>query len=694
MLTHYSDPIKPVGLFFRSNIFRRVFLVAAPLAICLLLFFPAVSEAHAILLRSVPGKDAVLSVAPSQVQMWFSEDLNPSFSTAAVINASSQRVDNGDAHVSPNDSTEMDLTLKPNLPPAVYIVLWRSDSNADGHVLRGSFIFSVANPDGTVPKLSGGTIPGQDILGGGNSTGLYTGQFDGPTFFNFIAITLVELGAVFWVGAQLWHILVLQLVTSEDEEQSSLHKGVHRRFEQRFSLPVLLVLFVANIGVLLGQAINLTGSQWASAFSLSVLGGLITSGSFGPYWLMREIVIALAILLALLLPPDWPINRRWAAKELIGAPQAPLRPLRLFKQRPQAVNKLLPWANLILGLALFIAITMSGHAAAVSKSIVVYAIVIDWLHLLASALWVGGMMYVATIYLPTIRRGSIAERAQSLITVLPYYTPWALIGVLIMAITGPFSATFHLSSWDQFLTTAYGRALTVKILLVGALLITSAIHVLLLRPRVAKEYKKYAYAVERLEHRSMNWPSTRGKQEPDRTVKQLSQQVKLREERLTKRTQRLTNVLRWEPLLGVAVLVCVGLMNVFAGTLSPTAVAPQQQQQSTTAPKPFHRTLETSDGKFTVALTVNPNRFGPNLFTVNVVDNATHKPTTDVGVSLYTTMLDMDMGTDTVNLKPDGQGNFKATADLSMGGNWEIRIQIRTPDNQLHEAKVTLFTPF
>src|SRR6266568_52247 len=674
MLTHYSDPIKPVGLFFRSNIFRRVFLVAAPLAICLLLFFPAVSEAHAILLRSVPGKDAVLSVAPSQVQMWFSEDLNPSFSTAAVINASSQRVDNGDAHVSPNDSTEMDLTLKPNLPPAVYIVLWRSDSNADGHVLRGSFIFSVANPDGTVPKLSGGTIPGQDILGGGNSTGLYTGQFDGPTFFNFIAITLVELGAVFWVGAQLWHILVLQLVTSEDEEQSSLHKGVHRRFEQRFSLPVLLVLFVANIGVLLGQAINLTGSQWASAFSLSVLGGLITSGSFGPYWLMREIVIALAILLALLLPPDWPINRRWAAKELIGAPQAPLRPLRLFKQRPQAVNKLLPWANLILGLALFIAITMSGHAAAVSKSIVVYAIVIDWLHLLASALWVGGMMYVATIYLPTIRRGSIAERAQSLITVLPYYTPWALIGVLIMAITGPFSATFHLSSWDQFLTTAYGRALTVKILLVGALLITSAIHVLLLRPRLAKEYKKYTYALEGVAFNQ-------------------AQQVKMRERRLATRTLRLSEILRWEPLMGVAVIVCVGLMNVFAGTLSPIAAA-QQQHPTTGTTQSLNTSVHTIDNKFTVQLNVNPDRFGTNIFTVTVINNSTGKPTTDVGVSLYTTMLDMDMGTDTVNLRPDGKGHFSSPGDLSMSGNWQIRIQIRTADNTLHDARVHFFVPF
>src|SRR6266540_2461385 len=41
---------------------------------------------------------------------------------------------------------------------------------------------------------------------------------------------------------------------------------------------------------------------------------------------------------------------------------------------------------------------------------------------------------------------------------------------------------------------------------------------------------------------------------------------------------------------------------------------------------------------------------GPNIFTVSVIENATGRPTTNVGVSLYTTHLDMDMGTDTLNL--------------------------------------------
>ncbi|HEY6408893.1 MAG TPA: copper resistance protein CopC, partial [Ktedonobacteraceae bacterium] len=101
---------------------------AVPIAICLTLLFPAIASAHAILLHSDPAKDSVLSIAPKQVRMWYSEALNPAFSTAVVVNGENKRVDNRDAHVSSGDQTEMDLTLQSNLPPAVYIVIWRTNS--------------------------------------------------------------------------------------------------------------------------------------------------------------------------------------------------------------------------------------------------------------------------------------------------------------------------------------------------------------------------------------------------------------------------------------------------------------------------------------------------------------------------------------------------------------------------------------
>ena len=633
-----------------SHRLRRFLFIALPLAFGLAFFLPTTVSAHAILLRSEPAKDAVLNTPPQQVRMWFSEDLNPAFTTAVVVNANNQRVDQRDAHISSSDSKEMDVSLNANLPPSVYVVIYRTDSADDGHILRGSFIFSVARPDGTVPSLNGNSIPGQNVLGGGNLTSVNTGQLDGPTVFNLIMIMLVELGAVFWVGAQLWLIFVLQLAPADNNGLQEIKQQVQQRFERRWSPPALLVLLIANVGVLVGQGILITGGQVGAALSPQLLNQLATSGRFGTYWTMREIVIVVALAVGLY--------------------------MFVARKRPRVIDNVLPSINLLLGSLLFIAIAMSSHASAVSSNIVVYAVLIDWLHLLAAAMWVGGMLYIATTYLPVLRHRSSAEQAYSLITLLPYFSPLAIAGVVIMAVTGPFSATIHLTAWQQLLDTAYGRALSVKIILVGALLITSALHVGYVRPRLRKEYKKYTYALEGV------------------TFNQ-AQQVKLREERMTNQTRRLSGILRWEPLLGVAVIVCVGLMNVFAGTLTPTAASQSQQQQPTTGHiQAFNTSVHTTDNKFTVKLNVNPNRFGTNTFTVTVIDNHTGKPTSDVGVSLYTTMLDMDMGTDSINLLPDGKGNFSGRGDLSMSGDWQIRIQIRTPDNSLHEASVKLYTPF
>jgi copper transport protein len=659
--------------------FRRLLGIAFLCALGLTLLIPAVASAHAILLSSNPAKDAHLRTPPGQVQMVFSEDLNPALSTAQVINAERQRVDNNDAHVNADNSKEMDLTLHANLPPDVYIVVWRSDSADDGHVLLGSFIFTVLNADGSVPQLAPGSNPAQGILGNINAGA--PGTLDGPAFFNLVAVTLVELAAIFWAGAQLWVNFVLQSSAEKHPTEQNLNTQVERRFERRFSLPTLGLLLIANLGVLYGQVLTLTGNNWGAALNFQLLREQATSGRFGTYWMVRIGVILLAFLIGLF--------------------------MILSRRRPRVINQALPLVNLFLASVLFIAITMSGHAAAVSAIIVPYSVVVDWLHLLASALWVGGMVYILLIYLPVLKARPLHERTRSLLAILPQFTPLAIAGVAIMAITGPLNATFHLTSLDQFITTAYGRALVVKVLLIGALLATSAYHVGWLRPRMKREYQKYTYAKERLEklQAQENKENSSAEREAateenrQRNDKLLAQQVKLREGRLAKRTGQMTRVLSWEPWLGVAVIVCVGLMNVFAGTLTPATAAqpsPQQTASGTPAAGAFNGTAKTTDGKYSVTLNITPNRFGTNVFTVQVTDIQTGKRlgANEAGVTAYLTMLDMDMGTDSTDLQPNGKGGFSGSGDLTMGGNWAIKIQVRTLDNTLHEANFKIYTPF
>src|SRR5438552_5677540 len=166
---------------------RSAFFLALLLAISLLFLFPGSSQAHAILLRSDPAQDAKLSTAPGQVRMWFTEDLSPGISTATVVNQAKQRFDLSNAHISPSDTREMDVSLQPLLAPGTYIVLWTTQSADDGHVLRGSFPFYIIEPNGSIPAASG-PLPGQNLSASGSNTNL----FDGPTFFSFLMVTLVD----------------------------------------------------------------------------------------------------------------------------------------------------------------------------------------------------------------------------------------------------------------------------------------------------------------------------------------------------------------------------------------------------------------------------------------------------------------------------------------------------------------------
>ena len=650
------------------------YLVAFLIALLLFVLFPQNLSAHAILVRSDPARDSTLAASPAQIHMWFSENLNPQFTTAYVVNAASNaanvgndiktHLDQGNARISSTDSKEMDLSLKPNLPSAVYVVVYRTQSADDGHILHGSFVFTVAASNGAVPVYKGSS---QANTGGEGSS---SNQLDGPTLWSLIMITLVDLAAIFWAGGQLWSIFVFPFIETTDEGQQTINRETEQRFNNRFALPVLFLFLLANIGVLIGQTLGVTDGQLIPALNPALLTSLVTQGHFGTYWIAREILCLVSIALS------------------IADIQA--------KGRVRGLMVLLPWLQFVLALFLLAAVTLSGHAAATNNDIVVYAVLIDFLHLTAASLWIGGMIYISIVYLPILKRYPVLSRTRSLLTVLPQYSPLAFIGVGLMAVTGPLNATTRMSNLDQLLSTIYGRALIVKVVLVGALLLTSALHVLLLRPRLRKSLKEYDRSIQTVQ---IDIPLQEGK--PELTQKPVADsKQKMHERNIGRQTWTLSNVLRWEPALGVLVLVCTGLLAVFSSTLQPAALPVPASQTAVTQPtripaKPFATMVKTKDQKFQVKLSVDPNHFGTNTFTATVLDSAGKVvPDSQVGVSLYTTMLDMDMGTEALNLQPDGKGHFSGQGDLGMGGNWEIRVEIRTADTKLHTATVKLYTPF
>lgn len=117
-------------------------LSAAVMTLVLCLAGATGAGAHAFLERADPRVGSTVHTSPAQVRLWFTEQLEPAFSSVRVVNEGGQQVDKGDAQVDPAAPKQLRISLSP-LPPGTYKVIWRVLS-VDTHVTEGNFTFRVA----------------------------------------------------------------------------------------------------------------------------------------------------------------------------------------------------------------------------------------------------------------------------------------------------------------------------------------------------------------------------------------------------------------------------------------------------------------------------------------------------------------------------------------------------------------------
>jgi copper resistance protein C len=115
----------------------RIALVPA-----LVLLGATLAMAHAFLERAEPRVGSTVRTSPAQVRLWFTEQLEPAFSTVRVITEAGRQVDKGDAQVDPSAPKQLRVSL-PSLSAGTYKVIWRVLS-VDTHVSEGDFTFRVA----------------------------------------------------------------------------------------------------------------------------------------------------------------------------------------------------------------------------------------------------------------------------------------------------------------------------------------------------------------------------------------------------------------------------------------------------------------------------------------------------------------------------------------------------------------------
>jgi methionine-rich copper-binding protein CopC len=112
------------------------------LALASVSIFAPLAAAHAFLDHAMPGVGSAVREPPAQLKLWFSERLEPEFSTVEVLDRSGKRVDRGDQQVDSADRMLLRISLPP-LAPGRYRVIWRVLS-VDTHVTTGQFTFDIA----------------------------------------------------------------------------------------------------------------------------------------------------------------------------------------------------------------------------------------------------------------------------------------------------------------------------------------------------------------------------------------------------------------------------------------------------------------------------------------------------------------------------------------------------------------------
>lgn len=108
------------------------------LAVCL---HSAPVLAHAMLVKAEPPRRAQLTQAPTQVRLWFNEEVEKDYASLAVFGEDKSPVTEVKPNISPDDPKAIVLPL-PALDPGKYTVKFRVLS-VDGHVVDSSYDFTI-----------------------------------------------------------------------------------------------------------------------------------------------------------------------------------------------------------------------------------------------------------------------------------------------------------------------------------------------------------------------------------------------------------------------------------------------------------------------------------------------------------------------------------------------------------------------
>ncbi|MCX4907080.1 copper resistance CopC/CopD family protein [Streptomyces sp. NBC_00878] len=616
-------------------------------------------SAHAALTASDPQQGTVVKEAPDQVSLTFSEGVAMSDGSVRVLDPKGKRVDTG--KTSEQGTNTYSVKLHSGLPDGTFTVTYQVVS-ADSHPVSGAFTFSIGAPSTTSVSVS-------DQEAGGGVVGWLYGF---ARYLSYAGFILLVGGAAFVLAC--WQ------------------RGTGERSVQRLVVSGWLALTGATLAMLLLRGSYTGSGKVGDIFDLALLSDVLQTKT-GAALVSRLLLLAAAALFIAV---------------LFGA----------YEKREDDEER----GDLTFGLAIggFVVAAglaatwaMAEHASAGIQTGI--AMPVDVLHLLAVAVWLGGLstLLVALFRAPSLEPSAVRR-----------FSRLAFGSVAVLVATGIYQSWRQLGSWSALTGTSYGQLLLVKVglvvVLVGIAWISRRWTAQLSQAPVAKAVKTSVSAPVKASAKSAAKASaaTSEKEDPEDPEdpqsdgegegekestgtpvgggdgKRATQLARQRAAVATAREKRLRDAdplrsgLRRSVLAeaGVAV-VLLAVTTVLTSTEPGRTVEEAKAATAATSEKPgaalsLDLPFDTGgqDGKGIARVELDPARVGGNDMHV-YVERSNGKAFDIPEVKVAFTLKEKDIGP--LPVVPDriATGHWTATGvQIPMAGNWEIAVTVRTSD--------------
>ena len=397
-------------------------------AVVIVLAVPTVAWGHASLLATQPLASGVLSQPPTEVRLTFSEHIEPRFAVISVTDAAGKQQIAGSQARAADDPSTILVPLHP-IPQGWYLVWWRVIS-ADGHPVRGAFTFAVGPSPGPPPQFVIASL-GESAA----KTSLVGSRW---------VLLLAMMAAI--------GLLVFRAVIARPLQVAGGSERALRAVTSGAAIALALALVAAPVYLVLATA-QFSLRPWSD---VGAIVPLVRDASFGRAFSdLWGVLALLAVAAGAALALDVPGRRRRSGEAILAVLGAGVC---------AAAALALP------GLA--------GHPSTTSP--VGLMLILDWAHLAAGSIWIGGLAGLLVLAAAT----EPGRRVTVLASVVPRFSRAAMAAVAVLLATGIAASIVHLPTLTSLWTTNYGKSLIAKSLLLSAALVLGAVNNLRSRPRL------------------------------------------------------------------------------------------------------------------------------------------------------------------------------------------------------------------